>query len=91
MTPKKKWLPVTRADFTALAQAPEQTPLRAKVLRAVAAYLDCNRPWLDFARYLAACWPIATGVIEGVCRHLVKDHCERFGMRWTIDAESGRP
>jgi hypothetical protein len=28
-------------------------------------------------------------VIEGACRHLVKDRCERSGMRWTIDgAES---
>jgi len=24
-------------------------------------------------------------VIEGACRHLVKDRCERSGMRWTID------
>ena len=77
------------AEFTALAQAPEQTPAQAKALRAVAAYLDRNRPWLDYARYLAAGWPIATGVIEGACRRLVKDRCERSGMRWTIDgAES---
>ena len=28
-------------------------------------------------------------MIEGACRHLVKDRCERSGMRWTIDgAES---
>jgi len=32
---------------------------------------------------------LATGVIEGACRHVVKDRCELSGMRWTIDgAES---
>ena len=68
-------------EFTELAAAAEQTPAQAKVLREVAAYLDRNQPWLDYARYLAAGWPIATGVIEGACRHLVKDRCERSGMR----------
>ena len=77
------------AEFAQLAAAAEQTPAQAKVLREVAAYLDRNQPRLDYARYLAAGWPIATGVIEGACRHLVKDRCERSGMRWTIDgAES---
>lgn len=76
-------------EFRQLAQAPEQTASQAKALGEVAAYLDRNQPWLDYARYLAAGWPIATGVIEGACRHLVKDRCERSGMRWTIDgAES---
>ena len=27
-------------------------------------------------------FPIASGVIEGACRHLVKDRMERTGMRW---------
>ena len=31
---------------------------------------------------LAAGYPIASGVIEGACRHLVKDRMERTGMRW---------
>ena len=35
--------------------------------------------------YLAAGFPIASGVIEGACRHVVKDRMERAGMRWTID------
>ena len=26
---------------------------------------------------------IASGVIEGACRHLVKDRCELSGMRWS--------
>jgi len=28
---------------------------------------------------------IGLGVIEGACRHLVKDRMERSGMRWTLE------
>ena len=38
---------------------------------------------MQYDKYLAAGYPIATGVIEGACRHLVKDRMERSGMRWT--------
>jgi hypothetical protein len=27
---------------------------------------------------------ITTGVVEGACRHLVKDRMERAGMHWTV-------
>jgi hypothetical protein len=33
---------------------------------------------------LAAGYPIASGVIEGACRHVVKDRLERTGMNWII-------
>ena len=33
---------------------------------------------------IAAGYSIATGVIEGACRHFVKDRMERAGMRWTV-------
>jgi hypothetical protein len=29
-------------------------------------------------------YPIATGVIEGACRHVIKDRMERAGMRWKV-------
>ena len=32
--------------------------------------------------YLAAGYPIGSGVAEGACRHLVKDRLELTGMRW---------
>ena len=35
--------------------------------------------------YLREGYPIASGVIEGACRHLVKDRMERSGMRWTLE------
>ena len=59
--------------------APQQATLAH-----VAAYLRRNRPFMDYQRYLALGWPIATGVIEGACRHLVKDRFEQAGMRWSI-------
>ncbi len=72
------------ADLRHLAQA-SGCPRRARtVLTKVAAYLERNAPYMDYAAYLARGWPIATGVIEGACRHLVKDRCELSGMRWTI-------
>ncbi len=46
-------------------------------------YLENNLARLRYDVYLAAGYPIASGVIEGACRHLVKDRMERTGMRWT--------
>ena len=43
-----------------------------------ATYLTNKRRYLDYPKALKQGWPIATGVIEGACRHLVKDRmlCE---------------
>jgi len=73
------------ADLRHLAQATGRARRARTVLTKVAAYLERNAPYMDYAAYLARGWPIATGVIEGACRHLVKDRCELSGMRWTID------
>jgi hypothetical protein len=52
---------------------------------AVAAnYLDAKAPYLDYPRALASGWPISSGVIEGTCRHLVKDRMDITGARWTV-------
>lgn len=55
-----------------------------KVLQQAAHYFRRNRAYMDYATYLRQGWPIGTGVIEGVCRHVVKDRMELSGMRWTI-------
>ena len=49
-----------------------------------AAYLEAKAPFLDYPAALAAGWPIATGVIEGACRHLVKDRMDITGARWGV-------
>ena len=37
---------------------------------------------MRYDQYLQAGYPIASGVIEGACRHVVCDRMERSGMRW---------
>lgn len=48
-------------------------------------YLLKYREYLHYNQYLAAGLPIATGVIEGACRYLVKDRMEKTGARWSLD------
>ncbi len=47
-------------------------------------YLLAKRPYLDYPTALSNGWPIATGVIEGACRHLVKDRMDITGARWGL-------
>jgi len=61
-----------------------QSSQAAKTLRGVTGYFRRNQPYMDYAEYLRRGWPIGTGVIEGTCRHLVKDRMELSGMLWTI-------
>ncbi len=58
---------------------------RAKTVREVVGYLARNRARMRYDEYLAAGYPIGSGVVEGACRHLVKDRLERAGMRWHPD------
>lgn len=50
-----------------------------------ARYLTVKAPYLDYATALAKGWPIATGIIEGACRHIVKDRMDITGARWGLD------
>ncbi len=50
-----------------------------------AAYLLKYRDYLHYDEYLAAGLPIASGVIEGACRYLVKDRMDITGARWGLD------
>jgi hypothetical protein len=47
-------------------------------------FLEKNLPRMRYDEYLARGYPIASGVIEGACRHVVKDRLERTGMSWTL-------
>jgi hypothetical protein len=53
-----------------------------KTLSAAVGYYENNRQHMKYDEYLAAGYPIGSGVAEGTCRHLVKDRMERTGMRW---------
>jgi hypothetical protein len=48
-------------------------------------YLLNNKERFDYATALAKGWPIATGIIEGACRHVVKDRMDLTGARWSLD------
>jgi hypothetical protein len=50
-----------------------------------ATYLANHAAYLNYPYYLAKGYPIATGVIEGACRHLVKDRMEITGARWGLE------
>ena len=71
------------AVLQSLAHKPRRSQTQRKALTSAANYFQRNRPYMNYDYYLAQGWPIASGVIEGACRHLVKDRCELSGMRWT--------
>jgi hypothetical protein len=68
-----------RATASKLAQSK-----RAKA-DGCAKYLINKASYLDYPTALAPGWPIATGIIEGACRHLVADRMDITGARWSVD------
>ncbi len=48
-------------------------------------YFTQRCEYMKYDEYLAAGYPIGSGVVEGACRHLVKDRMEQSGMRWRIE------
>jgi hypothetical protein len=59
-------------------------PARRAGANTCATYLTNKRTHLNYPTALARGWPIATGVIEGACRHLVKDRMDLTGARWGL-------
>ena len=68
-----------RAASRARLTAKQRTPVDV-----TADYLTKYADFLRYDEYLAAGLPIATGVIEGACRYLVKDRMEKTGARWHL-------
>ena len=60
------------------------TPAQRAGADTCATYLTNKAPYLDYPTALQRGWPIATGVIEGACRHLVKDRMDITGARWGL-------
>lgn len=60
------------------------TGAKKKNLRTLCAFLQKNKHRMRYDKYLRLGCPVATGVIEGACRHLIKDRMERAGMRWRV-------
>jgi hypothetical protein len=71
-----------------LRRAATRAQLRPKKREPVdkaAEYIEKNQSRLRYDHALAEGLPIATGVIEGACRHLVKDRMDITGARWGLD------
>src|SRR5450759_3027862 len=49
-----------------------------------ARYLTAKARHLDYPAALQKGWPIATGIIEGACRHIVKERMDITGARWGL-------
>jgi hypothetical protein len=60
------------------------TGSRGRQPKTVIGYLERNRRFMQYDAYLAAGYPIGSGVAEGACGHLVKDRMELTGMRWCV-------
>src|SRR5260370_37046565 len=72
---------------TALRQAAPTMNLRGPALKSVretARYLANHARYMRYGDAIRQGLPIATGVIEGACRYLVKDRMDRGGARWTL-------
>ena len=59
-------------------------PEKRKGADRCADYLLAKKAWLRYDEALTLGLPIATGVIEGACRHLVKDRMDITGARWGL-------
>src|SRR6185312_7984473 len=76
-----------RGVVTGMRRMASQRDLKGKDLKemnTVCNYLEKNADRMRYDEYLRAGYPIASGVIEGACRHVIKDRMEQGGMRWTL-------
>lgn len=73
------------AEITAAADAAGLQGSRRTGADACVRYLGNKHDYLRYDQALAAGWPIATGVIEGACRHLIADRLDIGGARWGLD------
>jgi hypothetical protein len=76
---------IDRITRLAAGHPPRPGGEHEKIIRATLHYLDAKQDLMDYPRALASGWPIATGVIEGACRHLVQDRMGITGARWGLD------
>jgi hypothetical protein len=67
-----------------MATAQKVSQSKRKDIKQICAYFEKNKDRMRYNEYLKKGYPIASGVIEGACRHLVKDRLECTGMNWTV-------
>jgi len=60
------------------------SPQLAKAVKDCSGYFEARIPMMRYDVFLAKGYPIASGVVEGACKNLVKCRFERGGMRWEV-------
>jgi hypothetical protein len=60
------------------------TPEEREPVEKCVGYLRSNLSYIRYPQFLSVGFPIATGVIEGACRHLVQDRLGITGARWGL-------
>jgi hypothetical protein len=73
------------ASITAEADAAALTASQRHGAYTCARYLGTKRDYPHYDQALRAGWPIATGIIEGACRHIIADRLSIGGARWGLD------
>jgi hypothetical protein len=74
----------TAAQLTAAADDAGLRPGSRKGIDDAVGYLKNKAAYLRYDLALDEGFPIATGIIEGACRHLVKDRLDITGARWGL-------
>ena len=72
-------------NFRQLIKQHDLRGTKKKAVGSAITYYENNRDHMRYDEYLAAGYPIASGVIEGACHHFVKDRMEGAGMRWELE------
>ncbi|MFF0290981.1 ISKra4 family transposase [Streptomyces sp. NPDC005262] len=73
------------AEMTVQAAAERLPATRRAAVTTCHRYLTGHLDQLHYDTALAAGWPIATGAVEGACRHLIADRLDITGARWGLD------
>ncbi|MFD7836160.1 ISKra4 family transposase [Streptomyces sp. NPDC059761] len=72
-------------QMTAQADREHLSASRRKAVDACHRYLTGHLDQLRYDTALDSGWPIATGAVEGACRHLIADRLDITGARWGLD------
>jgi hypothetical protein len=75
---------ITDIRARAAADPPKPGGEHEKNIRKTTHYLQAREPCLGYPAALARGWPIATGIIEGACRHIIGDRLGITGARWSL-------
>jgi len=95
----KEVVPWVRQRLTQILEGQVETVIRAlrrqakvlglnrpkqRAVQRICQYRSKNRRRMRYDEYFQQGYPIASGVMEGACRHLIKDRMERAGMHGTL-------